>query len=130
MSFMKISNNIEGKIESAKIETIDKSIALDSEIPNDGCWWDETYGSNFSGKRGSACGSDTSLKIWFTNPYSYSIRVAFYFRDSYGNYGPNAPYVVTIKPGATRYHHSCYSNGRYVILAARADDYCSFPDLD
>ena len=94
------------------------------------CYWEETFGNNLSGTRGDACGSDSSLRLYFTNPYSYKVRVAFYLRDEYGNLNPNGPWVVSVNPGRRTNHHKCYSNGRYIVLAARADSRCRFPDLN
>lgn len=108
---------------------VENNVSIEEALNSD-CWWNESHGSNFRIKRGETCGSDSSLKIWFTNPYSYSIRVAFYLEDSNGNLSDYAPYVERARPGEKVYHHQCYSNGRYVILAARADASCTFPKLN
>ncbi|QNM86547.1 hypothetical protein H9W90_05355 [Polaribacter pectinis] len=107
-----------------------RSFSFENELTNSDCWWDETFNRNFRGKRDAACGSRTSLKIWYTNPYPYSIRVAFYLRDTNGNLNSTSPYVINVKPGKTVYHHKCYSNGRYTILAARSGSNCTFPKLN
>ncbi|MGJ8743029.1 hypothetical protein [Polaribacter sp.] len=112
-----------------KLITSENNISVENKILNLDCWWDETFKRNFRGKRDAACGSRTSLKIWYTNPYSYPIRVAFYLRDASGNLNSRGPYVINVKPGKTVYHHTCYSNGRYTILAAKSGSYCSFPKL-
>lgn len=113
-----------------KLITNSNYFPIEKNTTNQDCWWDETYKGNFRGKRDAACGSRTSLKIWYTNPYAQEIRVAFYLRDANGNLNSNSPHVIRVKPGKTIYHHKCYSNGRYTILAARSDSYCSFPKLN
>ncbi|RNC86753.1 MAG: hypothetical protein ED556_04855 [Winogradskyella sp.] len=94
------------------------------------CYWEETFNNTLTGKRGNACGSSTSLRLYYTNPYNYRVRVAFYMRDENGNLNPNGPYVIGVNPGKRINHHKCYSNGRYIVLAAKADDYCKFPQLN
>ncbi len=129
MSFATIVINTEKEIETATIETVQKKSTLNSETPNNDCYWEETFGSNISGVTGQSCGSSTSMKIYFTNPYSYTVRVAFYLGDEYGNYNQYGPHVVSVRPGREVYHHICKSTGHYVVLAARAGDYCTFPTL-
>ena len=126
-----ISMSFITKIETNKnkVELTKNIYNLNDELLNSNCYWEETFGNNFVVKRGVACGSRSSLKVWFTNPYSYKIRVAFYLRDTNGNLNPNGPYIVSIRPGERKYHHKCYSNGRYIIVAAKASDYCKFPIL-
>ena len=128
IALMSFVTNSKETIEPFTI-TGESLIENNEDIVNSDCYWEETFGSNVSGKRGASCGSDTSIKVYFTNPYSYSVRVAFYLRDTNGNLGQNAPYVVTVRPGKTRYHHNCYSNGNYIVLAAKANESCGFPTL-
>lgn len=95
------------------------------------CYWEETFSPQIEARRGDACGKERSLRVYFTNPYSYTIKVAFYLRDLNGELSPYSPYVVTLAPGKRKYHHICESNGRYVVLAKRADSYdCYFPSLN
>ncbi|PHR74572.1 MAG: hypothetical protein COA67_00410 [Lutibacter sp.] len=91
------------------------------------CYWNG-YNNTYS-KRGVSCGSDTSLKVFYTNPYSYKVRVAFYLRDAQG-YTSGRPYVIHVAAGRRGYTHKCYSNGRYSVLVSRYDQRCSFPDYN
>ncbi len=109
---------------------LDDDDSNDSGNSGDICYWSETFSTSLRAERGVSCGSDTSLKVYFTNPYSYKLRVAFYLRDTNGNLGPNAPYIVSLNPGSTRYHHNCYSDGTYTVLVAKHTPYCEFPILD
>jgi len=95
-----------------------------------GCSWEMTNSSAVDARRGASCGSDSSLKVYFTNPYTYRVRVAFYLRNANGSLNNNGqPHVISVAPGRRIYHHNCYSNGRYNILVARYDERCSFPNL-
>ena len=93
------------------------------------CYWEETFSNNISVSRGTACGSDTSLKIYYTNPYSYKVRVGFYLADENGYYKASGAHVISVAPGKRIYHHKCKSNGGYIILAAKYGTGCSFPIL-
>lgn len=105
-------------------EKENKMIELESSETTQ-CYWNG-YSNTYS-KRGVSCGSDTSLKVYYTNSYSYKVRVAFYIQDEYGN-TKGTPYVIHVAPGRKGYTHKCYSNGRYSVLVSRYDQRCSFPD--
>ena len=100
------------------------------DIQNNNCYWEESNGNNISGKRGVSCGSDNSIKLYFTNSYSYKVRVAFYLQNADGTLNRNGePYIITVNPGKKVSHHNCYSNGRFTVLVAKSGTYCKFPRL-
>lgn len=90
-----------------------------------GCYWSGL--SNTYTKRGESCSSDTSLKVYYSNPYNYKVRVALYMRDEYGN-TKGSPYIIHVSPGRKESAHKCYSNGTYSVLVARYGEKCTFPD--
>ncbi len=92
--------------------------------PETGCYWDG-YGNTYS-KRGTSCGSDSSLKVYYSNPYTYKVRVALYMRDENGK-TKGSPYVIHVAPGRKSSGHKCYSNGRYSVLVSRYKGRCTFP---
>lgn len=113
-----------------EIKTTKISISVPSELENSEstqCYWSAYYST--TSKRGVSCGSDTSLKVYYTNQFSYKVRVAFYMQDEYGK-TKGSPYVIHVSPGKRGSAHKCYSNGRYSILVSRYDQRCNFPDYN
>jgi len=108
------------------VENPNEDLANETEVS---CYWEETFLKNISVSRGTACGKNSSLKIYYTNPYPYKVRVGFYLANKNGNYNKRGPHAASVSPGKRIYHHICESNGNYVVVASKYGSECNFPIL-